>query len=392
MAAEAKATMAPLGRRPIGETLRTVFLPVGQLFLFIVGSALSLSLIVVLLSLILGGGTDMLQRAVSVLPQAIIDGLVRGFLFSTIALGYTMVYGVLEFINFAHGEIFMIGAVVGAFVGFFLASAGVLDAFPPLLFVILVITVAMAVSGTLAVTVERLAYRPLRGAPRLVPLISALGVSLILQDGARLFMTTTPPSNPLGFNARYQSPDFGPPIKFFDMPLGERTIPVQISPRDLVFIVAAVLMLIALNYLVNATRLGKAIRATAQDMPTASLMGINVNRIITLTFLIGGALGGAAGALFGLRVGTVNPYMGLIPGLKAFTAAVLGGIGNITGAMVGGIVLGFLEAFVAIYLSLFTGGALSGAAYADIAAFSILILILIFRPSGLLGEATTQKV
>jgi branched-chain amino acid transport system permease protein len=334
----------------------------------------------------------MLQRAVSVLPQAIIDGLVRGFLFSTIALGYTMVYGVLEFINFAHGEIFMIGAVVGAFVGFFLASAGVLDAFPPLLFVILVVTVAMAVSGTLAVTVERLAYRPLRGAPRLVPLISALGVSLILQDVARLFMTTTPPSNPLGFNARYQSPDFGPPIKFFDMPLGERTIPVQISPRDLVFIVAAVLMLIALNYLVNATRLGKAIRATAQDMPTASLMGINVNRIITLTFLIGGALGGAAGALFGLRVGTVNPYMGLIPGLKAFTAAVLGGIGNITGAMVGGIVLGFLEAFVAIYLSLFTGGALSGAAYADIAAFSILILILIFRPSGLLGEATTQKV
>jgi branched-chain amino acid transport system permease protein len=392
MAAEAKATMAPLGRRPIGETLRTVFLPVGQLFLFIVGSALSLSLIVVLLSLILGGGTDMLQRAVSVLPQAIIDGLVRGFLFSTIALGYTMVYGVLEFINFAHGEIFMIGAVVGAFVGFFLAGAGVLDAFPPLLFVILVVTVAMAVSGTLAVTVERLAYRPLRGAPRLVPLISALGVSLILQDVARLFMTTTPPSNPLGFNARYQSPDFGPPIKFFDMPLGERTIPVQISPRDLVFITAAVLMLIALNYLVNATRLGKAIRATAQDMPTASLMGINVNRIITLTFLIGGALGGAAGALFGLRVGTVNPYMGLIPGLKAFTAAVLGGIGNITGAMVGGIVLGFLEAFVAIYLSLFTGGALSGAAYADIAAFSILILILIFRPSGLLGESTTQKV
>ncbi len=384
--------MAPLGRRSIGETLRTVFLPVGQLFLFIVGSAVSLSLIVVILSLVLGGETDLLQRALSVLPQAIIDGLVRGFLFSTIALGYTMVYGVLEFINFAHGEIFMIGAVVGAYVGFFLAGAGLLDNFPPLLFVILVIAVSMAVSGTLAVTVERLAYRPLRGAPRLVPLISALGVSLILQDVARLFMTTTPPSDPLGFNARYQSPDFGPPLKLFEMPLGERMIPVQISPRDLVFITAAVIMLIALNYIVNATRLGKAIRATAQDMPTASLMGINVNRIITLTFLIGGALGGAAGALFGLRVGTVNPYMGLIPGLKAFTAAVLGGIGNITGAMVGGVVLGFLEAFVAIYLSLFTGGALSGAAYADIAAFSILILILIFRPSGLLGESTTQKV
>lgn len=393
MATEVKATTATLGRRPLGETLRTVFYPVGQLFLFIVGSAAALSLIVVILSLVLGGGsTDLLQRAVSVLPQAIIDGMVRGFLFSTIALGYTMVYGVLEFINFAHGEIFMIGAVVGAYVGFFLAAAGLLNSVPPLLFVVLVISVAMVVSGTLAVTVERLAYRPLRGAPRLVPLISALGVSLILQDLARLVMTTTPGSDPIGFNARYQSPDFGPPLKLFDMPLGERTIPVQISPRDLVFIVAAVLMLIGLNYLVNATRLGKAIRATAQDMPTASLMGINVNRIITLTFLIGGALGGAAGALFGLRVGAVNPYMGLIPGLKAFTAAVLGGIGNITGAMVGGVVLGFLEAFVAIYLSLFTGGALSGAAYADIAAFSILILILIFRPSGLLGESTTQKV
>ncbi|NCC33801.1 MAG: branched-chain amino acid ABC transporter permease, partial [Chloroflexia bacterium] len=172
----------------------------------------------------------------------------------------------------------------------------------------------------------------------------------------------------------------------------DRPVPIIISPKALVFITAAVIMLIVLNYLVNATRLGKAIRATAQDMPTASLMGINVNRIITLTFLIGGALGGAAGALFGLNVGTVNPYMGFIPGLKAFTAAVLGGIGNITGAMVGGLVLGFLEAFVASYLSLFTNGALSGAAYADIVAFSILILILIFRPSGLLGESTTQKV
>jgi branched-chain amino acid transport system permease protein len=176
------------------------------------------------------------------------------------------------------------------------------------------------------------------------------------------------------------------------MQVGERSVPVILSPRDLIFIVAATLMLIVLNYIVNVTKLGKAIRATAQDMPTASLMGIDVNRIIALTFLIGGALGGAAGALFGLRIGTVNPYMGLIPGLKAFTAAVLGGIGNITGAMVGGIVLGFLEAFVAAYLSIFTSGNFSGAAYADIAAFSILILLLIFRPSGLLGEATTQKV
>jgi branched-chain amino acid transport system permease protein len=394
MAAEAKATSSQqAGRHSLVELLWTVLKPVGQLFLFIVGAAASLSLIVVVLSLLLSGSQpDMLQRTLTVLPQAIIDGMVRGFLFATIALGYTMVYGVLEFINFAHGEIFMVGAVVGAYIGYFMAGAGLLDGVPPLLFVLIVVLAAMTVSGTLAMTVERLAYRPLRGSPRLVPLISAIGVSLVLQDLTRLFMTNAPTSEPLGFNARYQSPDYGPPLRLFEMQVGERTIPVILSPKDLIFIIVAVLMLIALNYLVNATRLGKAIRATAQDMPTASLMGINVNRIIALTFLIGGALGGAAGALFGLRVGAVNPYMGLIPGLKAFTAAVLGGIGNITGAMVGGIVLGFLEAFVAIYLSLFTAGALSGAAYADIAAFSILILILIFRPSGLLGEATAQKV
>jgi branched-chain amino acid transport system permease protein len=390
MAAEAnvKASLQA-GQRSFFELLRTVFGPVVQLFLFIVGSALVLSLIVILLALLqIGARPDILTRALTILPQVIIDGLVRGFLFATIALGYTMVYGVLEFINFAHGEIFMVGGVVGAAIGLFLASTGVLPTMPGWLFVILVVAAGMLVSGTLAVTVERVAYRPLRGSPRLVPLISAIGVSLVLQDLVRLIMTSTP----MGFNARYNTPDFGPPIRLFEMTLGERPVPVILSPKALIFIVASVIMLIGLNYLVNATRLGKAIRATAQDMPTASLMGINVNRIVALTFLIGGALGGAAGALFGLNVGAVNPYMGFIPGLKAFTAAVLGGIGNITGAMVGGVVLGFLEAFVASYLSLFTDGAFSGAAYADIAAFSILILILIFRPSGLLGEATTQKV
>jgi len=363
--------------------------PVGQMLLFVIGSAIALSLLVTLLALVqIGARPDLLVRTWTILPQVLIDGLVRGFLFASIALGYTMVYGVLEFINFAHGEIFMVGGVVGAAVGLALAASGLLGAMPGLLFVLLIIAAGMLVSGTLAVTVERVAYRPLRGAPRLVPLISAIGVSLVLQDVTRLIMTSTP----LGFNARFNTPDFGPPIRLFEMNLGERAVPVIISPKALIFVSAAVVMLVVLNYLVNATRLGKAIRATAQDRSTASLMGINVNQIISLTFLIGGALGGAAGALFGMYVGMVNPYMGFIPGLKAFTAAVLGGIGNITGALVGGIVLGFLEAFVASYLSLFTGGALSGAAYADIAAFSILILILIFRPSGLLGEATTQKV
>ncbi len=388
MAVDASVTPVAARRSP-GEVLRVVFGPVGQLLAFIVGSAVSLSVFVLLLAFLLSAAQpDILQRVIIILPQVIIDGLVRGFLFATIALGYTMVYGVLEFINFAHGEVFMIGGVVGATVSFLLVSAGALESIPPIVFVLLVVLVAMVFCGMLAVTVERIAYRPLRSAPRLVPLISAIGMSLVLQDLARLVMTNTP----LGFNARYQTPDFGKPIQLFTMEVGERSVPVILGPRDLVFIVTATLMLIVLNYLVNATKLGKAIRATAQDMPTASLMGIDVNRIIALTFLIGGALGGAAGALFGLRIGTVNPYMGLIPGLKAFTAAVLGGIGNITGAMVGGIVLGFLEAFVAAYLAIFTGGNFSGAAYADIAAFSILILLLIFRPSGLLGEATTQKV
>ncbi len=373
-------------------TLAGVFGPLGQVFIFVVGSAIVLSVITVLIAFLLRGtrtNVDLVQATITILPQVIVDGLVRGFLFATIALGYTMVYGVLEFINFAHGEIFMVGAFSGAALGTVLAASGVLPVIPPLLFVLIAVVVGMAVSGTLAMTIERVAYRPLRNAPRLVPLISAIGVSLLLQDGMRLIANVTG----LGFNARFQTPNFGPPLQLAQIAAADgRTIPVILDVRALIFIVAATLMLIGLNYLVNATKLGTAIRAVAQDRPTASLMGINVNQIIALTFLIGGALGGAAGVLFGIRVGTVNPYIGFLPGLKAFTAAVLGGIGNIPGAMVGGIVLGFLEAFVASYLSLLTGGAFSGASYADIVAFAILILILIFRPSGLLGEAVSQKV
>lgn len=390
MAAEAKApTRRVSSQRTPAELLRVIFLPLGQLLAFIFGSAVVLSLIVVVLAFLLSrSDPKILQTTLAILPQVIIDGIVRGFLFATIALGYTMVYGVLEFINFAHGEIFMVGGFVGAGVAYLLNQWGILKSMPALVFVVIAVFLGMTVSGLLAMATERVAYRPLRNAPRLVPLISAIGMSLVLQDAVRLLAT----NSPLGFNARFETPSFGKPYTLATIPLGERGIPVIIGPKDLIFIVAAVLMLLALNYLVNATRLGKAIRAVAQDRATASLMGVNVNQIIALTFLIGGALGGAAGVLFGLRIGTVNPYMGFIPGLKAFTAAVLGGIGNITGAMVGGIVLGFLEAFVASYLSLFTGGNFSGASYADIAAFSILILILIFRPEGLLGESTTQKV
>jgi branched-chain amino acid transport system permease protein len=390
--AVAQAIPLRVSQRSVRNTLAGVFGPLGQVFLFVVGSAVVLSAIIIVIALLLRGtrtDTDLLTATLVILPQVIVDGLVRGFLFATIALGYTLVYGVLEFINFAHGEIFMVGAFSGAAFGTLLASAGLLPNIPPLLFVIASVAVGMVVSGLLAVIIERVAYRPLRGAPRLVPLISAIGVSLLLQDGVRLIANVTG----LGFNARFQTPNFGPPLQLAQIPVTpERNIPLILDVRALIFIVAAVIMLLALNYLVNATKLGTAIRAVAQDRPTASLMGIDVNKIITITFLIGGALGGAAGILFGVRVGTVNPYVGFLPGLKAFTAAVLGGIGNITGAMVGGIVLGFLEAFVASYLSLLTAGALSGASYADIVAFTILILILIFRPSGLLGESVTQKV
>lgn len=393
MAAEATTSAEPLvARRSIRSFMIEVFGPVLQVLLFVIGSATILGLLVVLIAAALRGtrdDIDLLQGTIVILPQVIVDGLVRGFLYATIALGYTMVYGVLEFINFAHGEIFMVGAFVGAFFSAALAASGMLAALSPILFVIAAVLVGMAVSGLLAMSIERVAYRPLRNAPRLVPLISAIGVSLVLQDVMRLIAV----NSELGFNASFQTPDLGAPLVLGSMQISpERAIPISIDSRSLIFIVVALLMVIGLNYLVNITKLGSAIRAVAQDRATASLMGIDVNRVIAITFLIGGALGGAAGVLFGMRVGTVNPYIGFLPGLKAFTAAVLGGIGNITGAMVGGIVLGFLEAFVASYLSLFTRGQFSGASYADIVAFSILILILIFRPSGLLGEVVTQKV
>lgn len=379
-------------QRTIGTLINQIFGPLLQVLLFIVGSALVLSLVVLVLALLLRGtrdDIDLLQSTTSILPQVIIDAIARGFLYAMIALGYTMVYGVLEFINFAHGEIFMVGTFAVATFGLLLDGMGVLDAFPGFLFVIIAVLLGMAVSGGLAVGVERVAYRRLRGSPRLVLLVSTIGMSLFLQDLARMYATATP----LGFNAPVGTPDLGTVIRLGEIPFNaERTIPLIVKTRSLILVGVSVLMLIGLNYLVNVTRVGKAMRAVAQDRSTASLMGINVDQIIVITFLVGGALGGAAGALFAMDLRATNPYVGFIPGIKAFTAAVLGGIGNITGAMVGAIVLGFLETFVASYLSTFTQGQFGGANYADIAAFSILIIILIFRPEGLLGEATTQKV
>jgi branched-chain amino acid transport system permease protein len=260
-----------------------------------------------------------------------------------------------------------------------LKAAGLLDTLPWVLVLLIILAAGMVVSGGLAVLVERVAYRPLRRAPRLIPLISAIGVSFFLQDLIRLVESIWRNS----FNLVYPTMDV----------LNHRfelTSTIDVSVKSLVVIVAALGMLWALHGLVNRTKIGTAIRAVAEDQGAASLMGINVNRIISLTFLIGGAMGGAAGVLFGVQYSLINPYTGFIPGLKAFTAAVLGGIGNIPGAMMGGLVLGLLEAFAASYLSLLTGGAF-GAEYKDIFAFSILILILIFRPKGLLGEIVRER-
>ncbi len=309
-----------------------------------------------------------------IFPQVLLDGLILGFMYALIALGYTMVYGVLEFINFAHSEIFIVGSFVGVEIMLGLKAAGVLESLPWPLVLLLVMVAGMAASGLLAVTVERVAYRPLRNAPRLIPLISAIGVSFFLQDAIRLFESLWRNA----FNLVYPTID-ALNVRF------ELSETNDVPVKSLVVIVAALAMLGVLHLLVNRTKIGTAIRAVAEDQAAASLMGINVNRIISLTFLIGGAMGGAAGVLFGVQYGLINPYTGFIPGLKAFTAAVLGGIGNIPGAMLGGLVLGLLEAFAASYLSLLTGGAF-GAEYKDIFAFSVLIVILIFRPRGLLGE------
>ncbi len=319
------------------------------------------------------------ELLLGIFPQVLLDGITLGFMYALIALGYTMVYGVLEFINFAHSEIFIFGAFVGVELLLTFKTAGWLDVLPWVVVLVVVLLAGMAASGLLAVLVERAAYRPLRHAPRLIPLISAIGVSFFLQDTIRLAESLWRNA----FNLVYPSMD-ALNHRF------ELTQTIDVSMKSLVVIVAALLMLWGLHSLVNRTKVGKAIRAVAEDQAAASLMGINVNRMISLTFLIGGAMGGGAGVLFGMQYSLINPYTGFIPGLKAFTAAVLGGIGNIPGAMLGGLLLGILEAFGASYLSLLTGGAF-GAEYKDILAFSILILILIFRPKGLLGEIVRER-
>lgn len=364
-----------------------ILFPIGQMLAFILSAGFALSALVILLAYLLRGSItnlDLVERTLTILPKVLIDGITIGFVYATIALGYTMVYGVLEFINFSHSEIFMVGGVVGVELLRYLDAQGSLATMNQYVVITFAIIFGMVIAGGLAVAVERVAYKPLRGAPRLVPLISAIGMSFFLQDAVRLILGLTTGE----FNVIL--PQFGTFDEFQYLNVPGLADPVQLQNKTILLVAVTVVMLVGLNYLVNGTKIGKAIRAVAQDRPTASLMGINVNFIISMTFLIGGALGGAAGVLFALKVTRLDPFVGFFPGLKAFTAAVLGGIGNLTGALLGGLVLGLLESFGASYLGIFTQGAF-GAEYKDILAFAILIAILIFRPSGLLGQTVGQK-
>jgi branched-chain amino acid transport system permease protein len=355
---------------------------------------------VVIALLCRGGGADKLlleTQGINIvtytmvnLPQVLIDGVTLGFVYAAIALGYTMVYGVLEFINFAHSEIFAIGAFAGVEFLIGMDKLGVLQAAGPLggyLYLTMALMISMIAAGGIAMLMERVAYRPLRDAPKLVPLISAIGVSFALQDIIRLVESLTTGQF---YRVMPTFGDFDKRVPLFDLKRGAETMAVDIQVKSIVVIVAAVLMLVLLNYIVNATKIGKAIRSVAQDRNTAALMGIGVNAVISFTFLLGGALGGAAGLLYALKFTRIDPYVGFMPGMKAFTAAVLGGIGNLTGALLGGIVLGMLESFAGAYLGTYTMGAF-GAEYKDIIAFAVLIIFIIFRPSGLLGEQVSQK-
>jgi len=290
-------------------------------------------------------------------------GLTRGAIYALIALGYTMVYGIIGLINFAHGEIYMIGA----FTSFVIATVLSIYGFPLLAIVVLAALAATVWSSAYGFTIEKLAYRPLRSAPRLAPLISAIGMSIFLQNYVLLAQT----SDFLPF------PELIPEFAFME--------PVAhiVGSSDLVILITTTLVMLGLTFLIKFTKIGKAMRATAQDKTMAVLVGINVDSVISATFIIGSALAAIGGILIASHIGQINFYIGFLAGIKAFTAAVLGGIGSIPGAVLGSLVLGLTESFATGYIS---------SDYEDVFAFSILVLILIFKPSGLLGKAKTQKV
>ena len=302
--------------------------------------------------------------------QQVINGLVQGSIYALVALGYTMVYGIIELVNFAHGEVVMVGALVSLSVIQRIADRGVTG------WGVIVVGVLVAIPTCMALgfTIERVAYRPLRRAPRLAPLISAIGVSIALQQIAALVWGR----NYLHF------PDVIANAQFH---LGGAVI----TEVQLVILASAAVLMAGLWLLVQRTRLGRAMRATAQNPAVAGLMGVDVNRIIAVTFVIGSALAAVAGVLVGTYYGVGNHTMGFLLGMKAFTAAVLGGIGSLGGAMLGGILLGVIETLGAGYMGNLTGGVI-GSNYSDVLAFLTLVTVLVLRPSGLLGERGVEKV
>ncbi|MBW6493477.1 MAG: branched-chain amino acid ABC transporter permease [Burkholderiaceae bacterium] len=304
-----------------------------------------------------------------ILLQQILNGLVLGSVYALIALGYTMVYGILQLINFAHGEVLMMGAMVGLSAINALAPYGL----PGPVLLVIAVLVAIPVCMILAILMERLAYRPLRNAPRLSPLITAIGLSITLQTVAMIIWKP----NPIVF------PDLLPtePIPIFG---------AVMAPKQLLILVVSAIMMGGLLLLVNRTKLGRAMRATAENRRISQLMGVNSNRVIAATFAIGAALAAVAGILVALNYNIAQFYMGFLPGLKAFTAAVLGGIGNLAGAVLGGLLLGLIESLGAGYVGQLTGGFL-GSHYQDIFAFAVLIIVLVFRPSGIMGERVADR-
>jgi branched-chain amino acid transport system permease protein len=356
----------PRGRIP---TFRVIKIIIGVLFLVFVSWRLFTVLVV----------EDIYTPATWV--RFGISGLVIGGVYSVIAVGYTLVYGILFMINFAHGEVMMLGAFAGYFV-FEAFNTIVVDPASelnflnayPWLAVLLAFIVGMSVSMVIGVLLEKIAYRPLRGAPRLIPLISAIGASIFLQNAAQLIF---------GPKRRiYINPDILSRSAGWTLNIGGEEVIVTYT--GVFTFVLSILLMIGLWMLVQRTRMGRAMRAVAENKETAALMGINVDGIISRTFAISGALAGAAGVMWGIQNGIIYHYVGFIPGLKAFTAAVLGGIGNIPGAMVGGLFLGVVES---------VGPAALGIDFQlkDVIAFSILVLVLIFRPSGILGEVLSEE-
>ena len=299
--------------------------------------------------------------------QQLFNGLSLGAIYALVAIGYTMVYGIIGMINFAHGEIYMIGAYIGLVT---LSAIGTQSGIPVFVVIGAMLLVSVVLTGVYGYVVEQVAYKPLRSSPRLVALISAIGMSIFLQNWVAL-----------GQGARDMAvPSLLPGALNFHMGDG---FEVFVPYTRVLIIVVAVLLMIALTLYIRHSRMGRASRACAQDMQMANLLGIDTNKVVSFTFILGAVLAAVGGVLIALAIGKLNPYIGFVAGIKAFTAAVLGGIGSIPGAMLGGVLLGVAETFAAAYIS---------SEYKDIVAFGLLVLILVFRPTGLLGKPEVEKV